>query len=98
MFNHQARWDRNLPQDNTQKLGVAIAVTCLVDKGRVIPKDFAWNNHTYNVETINFRWKNRQGRDTLLFFSVTTPEGVYEIAFSCQNLSWYVSKLIGPSL
>ncbi len=96
VFNYQARWDRNLPQDKNPKLGSSIAVICLVQNGRIIPKSFSWRNLTFNVKKVNFHWKDRQGRDTLLFFSIETDAGTYEIAFSRQSLSWHINKLLGP--
>ncbi|MEK7849658.1 MAG: hypothetical protein AAB213_02390 [Candidatus Omnitrophota bacterium] len=96
MFNHQAHWDRDLPQDKNQKLGSAIAVTCLIEKGHIRPKSFYWKNSTFDINKVNFHWKDMDGKDTLLFFSVETKGGIYEIAFSCGTLSWHINKLLGP--
>lgn len=96
MFNHQARWDRDLPQDKNKKLGSAIAVTCLIEKGRISPRSFHWKNRTFDIAKVNFCWKDKDGKDTLLFFSVETKGGIFEIAFSCEALSWHINKLLGP--
>jgi hypothetical protein len=96
MFNHQARWDRNLPQTDTQPSGADIIVQCLFDKNRLIPQSFSWRNRDFLIKKINFSWKNKQGRDTLYFFSVSTSSGAYEIVFSQETLSWRLNKLIGP--
>lgn len=96
VFNYQARWDRDLPQDKDQKLGAPIAVICLMQNGRILPKSILWKNRTLNVQKINFHWKGRQGRDTMVYFSVKTEIGTYEIALSQLNLSWHINKLLSP--
>ncbi|PIY83813.1 MAG: hypothetical protein COY78_00810 [Candidatus Omnitrophica bacterium CG_4_10_14_0_8_um_filter_44_12] len=96
MFNHQARWDRDLPQNQNHKLGSTIAVNCLIEKGRISPRSFCWKNSTFDISKVNFHWKNKTGLDTLLFFSVETKGGTFEIAFSCGTLSWHINKLLGP--
>ncbi len=96
MFNHQARWDRNLPQADTKPSGADIIVQCLFDKSRLIPQSFSWRNRDFPIQKINFSWKDKQERDTLYFFSVSTAGGAYEIVFSQETLSWRLNKLLGP--
>ena len=95
MFNHQARWDRELPQDG-HDLGPVIRATCEIEKGGIRPLSFHWRRRSFDIQRINFRWKNKRGREELWFFSVSTPDGTYEIAFSCQRLSWHLIRLISP--
>jgi hypothetical protein len=95
MFNHQARWDRELPSDHDD-LGPAIRATCEIEKGGIRPVSFLWRNRSFTVQRINFRWKDEKGREELWFFSVTTPHGTYELAFASRRLSWHLIRLIGP--
>jgi len=95
MFNHQARWDRELPQDDNG-LGPAISATCRIEKGGVRPLSFVWHHRSYDVRRVNFRWKDKRGKKELWFFSVATPGGTYELAFSSQHLSWHLIRLISP--
>jgi hypothetical protein len=96
MFDHEARWDRALPNDTSHAPGTFIPVICLIDKGKIIPKSFIWRNRSTSITKINFSWKDKKGREVLYFFSVTTPYGTFEIAFSRENLSWRLIRLIGP--
>jgi len=95
MFNHQARWDRELPQD-AGGLGPAIRVTCEIGEGGVRPLSFLWRGRPFEVQRVNFRWRDRKGRQELWFFSVSTPHGTYEIAYVSQRLSWHLIRLISP--
>lgn len=96
MFNHQARWDRALPNDASSTPGTSISATCLINKGRIIPQSFAWQGQEIPVTRINFTWKDKLGRRALYFFSVATPHGTFQIAFSPESLSWRLIRLIGP--
>jgi len=95
MFNHQARWDRELPQD-AGRLGPVIRATCEIEKGGIRPLSFLWRGRSFVVQRINFRWRDKKGKEELWLFSVSTPCGTYEIAFSNQRLSWHLIRLISP--
>ena len=94
MFNYQARWDRELPQETGKKSGMPIAVISLIKDGRITPRLFSWNNNTFKIKKVNFFWKDKQGEEELLFFSVETDGGTYQIVFSSTRLSWHMDKLI----
>jgi len=96
MFNHQARWDRELPFRKQDKYGIPIAVTCVMEKGRITPKSFLWKNKEVEVTKINFFWKDSQGKKELVFFSVQTPCGHYQIVMCPSSLTWHLVKLLGP--
>jgi hypothetical protein len=96
MFNHEARWDRNLPQDPAQRSGTVIAVQCLFDKNKLLPQAFFWKNREFPVQKINFFWRDKQGKDALDFFSVSTCGGTFEIVFSHKTMSWRLNKLLEP--
>jgi len=95
MFNHQARWDRQLPQD-ASGLGPAIRATCEIGQGGVRPLSFFWGGRSFDVQRVNFRWRDRKGGEELWFFSVSTAGGTYEIAFLSRRLSWHLVRLIDP--
>ncbi|MFC1646277.1 hypothetical protein ACFL2Y_03760 [Candidatus Omnitrophota bacterium] len=96
MFNPQARWDRNLPQEDTPDglLNEAIAMTCLFDKGKAMPRYFIWRRRLHRVKRINFFWQERQGRATLSYFALKTNSGTYQVSFSNITLSWHMDKII----
>lgn len=95
MFNHQARWDRELPHD-AAPAGAPIVATCRVENGSLTPDSFIWRGQTFPVTKINFRWKDKKGEEVLFYFSVSTPRGTYEIVFSRERLTWHLSRLVAP--
>ncbi len=96
MFNHEARWDRKLPVENEYVSSNPIAVTCIIEKGKILPKSFSWNKKIYDIERINFFWMSQHGKEDLMFFSVKTKYGNYQIAFSKLKFSWNLDRLPGP--
>lgn len=95
MFNKNTRWDRPLPQTNDD-LGPRIDVLCLMEKGRITPRSFLWRDRTVPVTKVLFRWKEKNGTEEVLFFSVQTPQGAYQIAFRSTAFSWHMQKLLSP--
>jgi len=96
MFNHQARWDRKLPFQKGDDYSTPIAVTCVMEKGRITPKSFLWKNTNFEIMKTNFSWKDCRGKKELFFFSVQTPCGHYQIVLCPDSSTWYLVKLLGP--
>jgi hypothetical protein len=96
MFTPHARWDRALPQDKEVDLNQSVRVSSIIHNGRIEPKSFQWKNRTFDIEKINFFWKDSCGKETFHIFSIQTKIGTYEIAFSHQALKWHIRRLISP--
>ena len=96
MFNHQARWDRALPNDISVIPGTPVPAVCRIDKGKIFPQSFVWGGRAVAVTKVHYSWKDKKGREVLDFYSVGTPLGNFEIVFSRENLSWHLVRLIGP--
>ncbi|MFC1709442.1 DUF6504 family protein [Candidatus Omnitrophota bacterium] len=96
MFNPQARWDRNLPQETApdELLNEPIAMTCLFAKGKTLPRYFIWRKRLYRVKRVNFFWQERQGRAMLSYFALETNSGIYQVSFSNIGLTWKMDKII----
>jgi hypothetical protein len=96
MFNPQARWDRNLPQEDNHNeiLDEPICVGCLFIAGKAIPRYFTWRDRLYKVKKVNFFWQKRQGGAVLSYFALETRLGTYQISFSNITLSWKIDKII----
>lgn len=93
MFNPQARWDRRLPSD-PDELNEKIWVSALFRGGKILPRYFIWKNRLHRVKEITYSWQERTGRNLLSIFSVSTPQGLYQISFSQEFLSWKLNKAI----
>lgn len=96
MFNPQARWDRNLPQQESQGqlLNEPVSVGCFFAKGKTLPRYFIWRKRLYKVKRVNFFWQQRQGRAVLNYFALETNSGTYQISFSNDTLSWQMDRII----
>ncbi|MFC1753441.1 DUF6504 family protein [Thermoproteota archaeon] len=96
MFNSEARWDRNLPKEQTseESLQEPIDMTCRFAKSKPIPRYFVWRGQAYRVKRVNFFWQQRQGRAVLSYFSLQTNQGTYQVCFSNQTLSWRIDRVI----
>ncbi len=96
MFNHEARWDRKLPASNNPETGAPISVNCQMTEGRILPRSFEWKDQTFDIEKINFFWKDKKGKEELFFYSVNTQKGSYQILLTTPGFNWRLIKLIGP--
>ncbi|MDP3142555.1 MAG: hypothetical protein Q8N14_01225 [Candidatus Omnitrophota bacterium] len=94
MFNQQARWDRNLPQQDSNNLNEPIRVVAEFEKSKVLPRYFFWRKKLFRIKKVTYFWQERQGRELLNFFSVETPVGLYQISFNNQSFSWSLNKII----
>jgi hypothetical protein len=87
MFNHQARWDRDLPGDSPVD-AQAIEVFARFKKGRVIPLYFISAGGRFDIARINFCWSERKGKNLLYFFSVSDKSDTYQLCLDAENMSW----------
>jgi len=94
MFNQQARWDRDLPAQNSADLNEPIRVMAEFEKGKILPRVFVWHKRLYRIKRVTYFWQERQGKEVLNLFSVETLAGLYQISFSSQSLSWRLNKII----
>jgi hypothetical protein len=104
MFNHQThpsrkafssriRWDRPSFKPKKQDYQF-IEVVAQFTSGKIKPLYFNLNNQRYEIERINYFWKDYQGRQKLYCFSVTA-NGVnnFQIYFNNYTLSWKLAKI-----
>lgn len=92
MFNPQARWDR--PSFRAKNRShQAIEVVASFTPGKIRPIYFRLGNQEYEVERINYFWKDYQGREKLYCFSVTNGVNTFQIYFSNRTLSWRLAKI-----
>jgi hypothetical protein len=97
MFNHKARWDRELPQNENDLLDEIISVYAFFDKGKIAPKHFIWKNNTHEIKQTTYFWQERQGKELISFFSVDTGSDIYQLSFNNTTFGWRLDKLISSS-
>ena len=91
MFNRDSRWDRSTPGSGGGSLHDAIGVLAAFYRGRVTPRVLYWGNRQVPVDRVLYRWRDREGKTDLHFFSVTDGATVYCIVFDNQSLGWHLT-------
>jgi hypothetical protein len=66
----------------------SIKVGAIFSRGKVQPVWFLWNGRQVRVKETTFTWKTWEGSATVLHFSVTDGQGLYEICYNGESLGW----------
>jgi len=66
----------------------AIEVGAVFSRHGIKPVWFARNNRQVRVRETTFSWKTREGRATVIHFSVTDGQGLYEICYNAEMMEW----------
>jgi len=77
-----------------EKIGEPIRVVAAFSGGGVEPVHFCWQGRTYQIETINGRWFDRQTDGYSLHYSVQTGQETYYIHFSSRDVQWWLDEVI----
>ena len=98
-FNPQARWDRHIPEtsdgsEHPAQFPQRIEVLAWFRNAKITPRLFIWNNKTYKIRNVTYRWQERRGQELINFFSVSTGADLYQISFSAIVYSWRLEKII----
>ena len=78
----------------TEKIGEPIRVIASFSAGAVKPVRFHWQGRTYQVESINGQWLDRQANNYSLHYSVQAGQETYYIHFSSQDVQWWLDEVI----
>lgn len=60
------------------------------DQGRIKPEWFVWNGREYQVTGINHIWRDKAGREVLVFFSVSDAANTYLLCYNTVQLQWTI--------
>lgn len=72
-----------------------IKVGAVFARGEVRPVWFSWNGRQVRVRETAFTWKTREGSATILHFSVTDGQGLYEIRYNKETMGWRIANAEG---
>jgi len=97
MFNPSARWNRDLPQNQSDLLNEIISVSVFFDKGKIIPQSFIWRKNLHQIKQITYFWQERQGVELVSFFSVDTGVDIYQLSFNNTSFGWRLDKIINSA-
>lgn len=78
----------------TEKIGEPIRVIASFSGGAARPVRFHWHNRTYQIESINGQWFDRQNNNYSFHYSVQVGQETYYIHFSSQDLQWWLDEVI----
>lgn len=96
-FNPKARWDRHIPEDINSApdfMNERINVIAWFKDAKIYPRLFLWKNKKYEIKRIAYNWQERCGSQTLVYFSVETACGFYQISFNNTTFGWRLDKVI----
>jgi hypothetical protein len=68
-----------------------VVVGAVFSRGGVKPIWFTWNGREIRIRTIAFTWKTREGSASILHFSVTDGQSLYEIVYNAQTFQWRIT-------
>lgn len=63
------------------------------DGQKIKPVWFVWSGRKHQVKEVTYTWRDRQGRASLYYFSVTDGQALYELSFNDQTLVWTLKKI-----
>jgi hypothetical protein len=67
----------------------SIRVGAIFGSGKKIkPVWFIWNGKQYRIRKVTYSWMSREGRAVVYNFSVTDGNGLFEICYNAETLSW----------
>lgn len=59
-------------------------------KTRVRPVWFIWSGKKYHVYKVNHMWKEGNGREVLVFFSVSDQANTYLLCYNALDMEWTI--------
>ena len=77
-----------------EKIGEPIRVVAAFSGARVEPLRFRWQSRTYQIESINGQWIDRQNNSYSLHYSVQVGQETYYLHFSAQDVQWWLDEVI----
>ena len=70
------------------ELDTPIKVAAVFSQGEMHPVWFSWNRRQIRIRETTYTWKTWQGSATIIHFSVTDGQGLYEICYNAETLRW----------
>ena len=61
--------------------------------GVITPLAFKRKDRTFRIKRVHARWMDREGRLRQHCFSVETDEGVFELTFNADDMTWRIARV-----
>jgi hypothetical protein len=76
--------------------GIRIRLAAIFEPGKPVrPVWFELNRRKHTLEEATYRWQDRVGATTLLHFTVSDGEALYEIVYNPADQSWTLHEQQG---
>lgn len=69
-----------------------IKVIAVFDLG-MRPVKFRWRSRLFEIKEVTHTWASRDGRASILHFSVTDGAGLYELSYNQSTLRWSIEAM-----
>ena len=67
-----------------------ISVVASFASGKAFPHRFRMGNRVYEVQRVNLIHATREGRNRVVYFSVSDAENFWKLRFDTENFEWRV--------
>jgi len=79
---------------DVEKIGEPIRVLADCTGGQIRPLRFRWAGRSYEVETVNAKWIDRQGGSYSLYYSVQADGQTYCLHFDGREVQWWLDETV----
>ncbi len=76
-----------------QLLNDPIDVTVEFSNNKAHPKQVRWDNHVYEMKTVNLVHGAREGRKQIFYFSVSDSANFMKLRLDTETLEWRLVEL-----
>lgn len=77
-----------------ERIKEQIRIATIFTPGRLIkPVWFDWHNRKHTILETTYHWKEQTGAATLLYFSVTDGEALYDLVYNTLDQSWLLNGI-----
>lgn len=70
-----------------------VDVFCFFTRRSPLPLKLIWRNKSHHVRNLNLTYEEKQGTDTIFYFSVSNDEASFKLSFNNQSLRWYLEEV-----
>jgi hypothetical protein len=77
-----------------ERIKEPIRIATIFTPGRQLkPVWFEWHNRKHSILETTYHWKEQAGAATLLHFSVTDGEALYDLVYNTLDQSWLLNGI-----
>jgi hypothetical protein len=77
-----------------KKFQQPIEVLVAFMKDKILPLSFRWQNQKYSVNNVNMMHETRIGRSKWYYFSITSDNNYYQLAFDTETNKWFLTEAV----